>query len=377
MKTDLQISIRQNAHVGLQGPSALPFWKREITFRKLLTDKLKERFYHDMYVLISAGMDIRAAMDLFHSEVEKVPVKTYFEKLTEDVVKGLSLSEAMELRNEFSKYESVSIRIGEETGNILAIFKELSIHFNRRITLKRQMVKVFSYPGFLLFVTFGVLFFMLNNVVPMFADVFKRFGKELPSFTQSVINASVLVQKYGLIIFILLATTIFVLFLLRKKEKFRSFFSVILLKIPVFGIMVQKVYLSRFCQSMQLMIAARIPLIEALGLVEKMIGFYPIEKALRKIKIEITQGRSLNQGMSEFPIFEKRMVSLIKVSEEVNTLDVMFERLAKQYNDEVEYRTSILGSLIEPVMILLIGIIVGVILIAMYQPLFNINNILE
>lgn len=355
----------------------MAFLQRDISFGKILTDKLKERFYNDLHVLIAAGVDIKTALELFYAELEKKKQQTFFKELTDDVIRGESLSGAMTKRKGFSNYECVSIRIGEETGQITDILKEMTGYFAKRIKMKRQLVSVFSYPAFLLTVTFGVLYFMLNNVVPMFAEVFQRFGKELPAFTMTIIHASENVKAYGGLIFLSLFIIFILLYTQRKKTWFRKYSAALALRIPIFGKLLHKVYLSRFCQSMQLLVAAKIPLVEALSLVEKMIEFYPMEQALQTIRTGLSRGRALHEGMSEFPVFERRMVSLIKVSEEVNSLDTMFDRLAKQYNDEVEYRTSIMGSLIEPLMILIIGVIVGVILVAMYQPLFNISNILE
>jgi type IV pilus assembly protein PilC len=238
-------------------------------------------------------------------------------------------------------------------------------------------VSVFTYPFFLITVTFGVLYFMLNNVVPMFAEVFQRFGKELPPFTQKIISASNFVGTYGIWFLSTIVIIAAILFHQRKEHWFRKLSAHILLRMPLFGLLIRKVYLARFCQAMKLLVKAKIPLVEALEMVEKMIGFVPLEEALSSVRSNLLKGSNLHTEMASHAIFDRRMVSLIKVSEEVNKLDAMFEKLANQYNDEVEHRTSVMGSLIEPLMILMIGAIVGVILVAMYQPLFNISNILE
>nr|MBA3971958.1 type II secretion system F family protein [Bacteroidota bacterium] len=138
--------------------------------------------------------------------------------------------------------------------------------------------------------------------------------------------------------------------------------------------MVSKIYLARFCQSMNLLISAKTPLVTAIDLVKKMVGFYPIEVSLEIIQNDILQGVPLHVTLAKFEIYNKRMISLIKVAEEVNQLDTMFSKLAKQYSDEVEHQTSILGSLIEPIMIIFLGVLVAVILIAMYLPLFQMSS---
>ncbi len=139
----------------------------------------------------------------------------------------------------------------------------------------------------------------------------------------------------------------------------------------------QKIYLARMCQSMSLLLSSKSPLIQTLELVEEMIGFYPIEDAMKKTRKQILKGESLHVGLSNFPIFDKRLISLIKIAEEVNKLDSTFERLSKQYQDDVEYETKLIGTIIEPLIIVLIGLVVGVIMVAMYMPMFNLSNVIK
>jgi type IV pilus assembly protein PilC len=127
---------------------------------------------------------------------------------------------------------------------------------------------------------------------------------------------------------------------------------------------------------MTLLIGSKIPLLRALSLVRQMIGFYPIEISLTEIESYILKGDSLHSSLSHFAVYHKRMISLIKVGEEVNQLEEFFEKIGKQYTDDVEHQTAMIGSLIEPFMIIFLGIVVGIILIAMYLPLFNLSNII-
>jgi type IV pilus assembly protein PilC len=125
---------------------------------------------------------------------------------------------------------------------------------------------------------------------------------------------------------------------------------------------------------MHLLLASRTPLVNALELVQKMVGFYPIETSLTTIRQEIMHGSSLHACLSKFPVYNKRMISLIRVAEEVNQLDMMFDKLSKQYSDEIEHETSVLGSVIEPLMIVFLGMMVAVILVAMYLPMFKLSS---
>ena len=134
------------------------------------------------------------------------------------------------------------------------------------------------------------------------------------------------------------------------------------------------IYFERFSQSLALLISSKTPLLNAIQLVKNMIVFYPYVKALNVIEKDIMQGMQLNESMSKFPLFDKRVISLIKVAEEVNQLDTIFQKLSKQYSEELEHKLSILSSLLEPVLIIFVGLIVGIILIAMYLPMFQLST---
>lgn len=358
-------------------PALMNLLSRDISIGKKFGDKQKEKFYGEMATLLGSGVDIKTSLELLEGEHFKKEEKKILGKVRAEIIRGKSFSQALQESGYFSNYEVYSIKIGEESGRVLEISKELAFYFTRRIQLKRQMTGIFTYPVFLIVVSFGILYFMLNNVVPMFADVFKKFGKELPSFTQKIISLSNWTQQYFGLILLGIGGIVVFLYLNRKKTWFRKYWAVFLVKMPLFGRLIKKVYLARFCQSMNLLISAKTPLTEALALVEKMIGFYPIETAIATIRQDITKGMSLHESMRKFPFFEKRMVSLIKVAEEVNQLDQMFGKLSTQYNQEVEHQTAITGKLVEPILILVIGTLVGIILVAMYQPMFEMNNLME
>jgi type IV pilus assembly protein PilC len=274
----------------------------------------------------------------------------------------------------FTPYEFYSLQIGEESGQLTDILKELAIFFSKKIQQKRQLISALSYPLIVFVASFGAIFFMLKFVVPMFSDVFKRFKGELPYFTRLIIRASDLFSNYSIYFITLIIGAVVFFYYNRQKLWFRKWSAEVLLKTPILKDMIGKIYLARFCQSMNLLIAAKIPLITAIDLVQKMIGFYPIEVSLDTVKKDILKGDSLHSSLSKFGIYNKRMISLLKVAEEVNQMDTMFSKLSKQYSDEVEHQTSILGSLIEPVMIIFLGLLVAVILVAMYLPLFQMGS---
>ena len=165
--------------------------------------------------------------------------------------------------------------------------------------------------------------------------------------------------------------------LLKEKQSYRAITTKMMLRIPYFGSLIQKIYISRFCQSMKLLITSKTTLINSLSLTKKMIGFYPIEIAIETIKEDITRGASLNESLKKHSVFENKMVSMVEVAEQVNQLDIMFDRLTEQYNEEISHQTKMIGVILEPMIIIVIGVIVGVIMISMYAPMFDLSKIIK
>lgn len=352
-------------------------WQREIPLGKAFPDKAKESFYTEFNSLLESGIDIQRALSILIEEQSSKKVLAILEGLLEDLVGGSSLAEALEKTGHFSTYEFQSIRIGEETGRLQIVLKHLAEYFTNKVKLRRQLVSVFTYPAFVICITIGVLYFMLNSVVPMFKDVFKQFGQELPYLTQKVIALSQNFSTFMLYFFLVVAAIAIYGYTQRKEKNFRRVSSSIVMRIPVFGPLIKKVYLARMCQSLALLLGAKTPLVTALSLVEEMIGFYPIENALHVIKSEIVKGESFHQGLAKFSIFDRRLVSLTKIAEEINQLDTTFERISKQYQEDIEFRTKLIGTIIEPLIIIIIGLVVGVIMVSMYMPMFNLSNVIQ
>lgn len=340
-----------------------------------ITDLKKEHFYSELNILFGAGIDIKTALELIEAEQTKESDRKLFTKIREAVVNGSSLSNAMKDTGQFSPYEYYSLSIGEESGKLPEVLVELSSFFAKNIKQKRLVVGALTYPAIVFSVSIGAIFFMMNFIVPMFTDVFKRFkGGKLPYITQLIIDISNAMSAYSLYVFVGIAAFVSFLYSQRNQIWYRKLSSSLVLKSPIAGDIVQKVFLARFCHSMGLLIGAKTPMIDAIRLVKKMIGFYPIEHSLDIVEEKIFKGESLNASLSEFPIYNKRMISLVKVAEEVNQLDTIFNQLAEQYSNEVEHQTGLIGSLIEPFMIIFLGLMVAVILVSMYLPLFQLSS---
>jgi type IV pilus assembly protein PilC len=344
-------------------------------FGNQLKDKKKHTFYTDLHVLLSSGIDIKTSLDIVSADAVKKDERKLFETIKKEIIDGAGLSEAMQNSGRFSNYEVFSVKIGEESGQLSEVINNLCEFYSKKIEQKRKMVNAFSYPIIVLTTAIAAIAFMLNYIVPMFEDVFKRFNnKELPGITQAIINLSAFFSANFVTGLVLILAIVILIFSVRKKKWYRNYATRITLHIPVFGEVIRKVYLARFCMSMELLMSAKVPLINAIRLLKKMIGFYPIELSLDKIDCDLLNGKSLHESMTNFKVYDKRMVSLIKVAEEVNRLDEVFGKLKKQYNDDVDYKTNTIGSVLEPFIIIFIGIFVGIVLVAMYLPMFQLST---
>ncbi|MBA7584030.1 putative type II secretion system protein F [subsurface metagenome] len=251
---------------------------------------------------------------------------------------------------------------------------ELADYFALRMQQRRQLTGALSYPVMVMIVAIGAVLFMLNVVVPMFAGVFQRFGGELPAITRNVLALSDWFSNHLFTIFIFVLATIVAIVYMKRYEWFKKYSSLFVLRIPFIGRLISKLMHARFCHSLSLLTLTQVPLLEALEMVKKMIGFYPVQEAIAAIQKEIERGGQMHEGMKRQKVFDQRLVALTKVGEEVNQVGQLYSKLYKQYTDEVKHMTSIMGNMLEPIMIIVVGLLVMVILIAMYLPLFQLST---
>jgi type IV pilus assembly protein PilC len=324
--------------------------------------------------LLVAGVDIRTALELLETEAEKADEQELFTAIRQAVVNGNTLPDAVKATGKFSDYEFFSLRIGEESGRMTAVLFDLADYYTKKIRQRRRVKSALTYPAVVVSVAIGAVWFMLHFVVPMFAEMLKRFNTELPTITKGIIYLSERITLYGPIALFLLIGIVILTWTQRNQDWYRRMSAVFLLGIPYIGNIVRKVYLERFAHAMHLLLTAKTPLVNALELAQKMAVFYPLEKSLETVRTDVMRGIPLHESMAKFTIFTKRFISLIRVAEEVNQLEQMFDRLSKQYTEEIEHDTSVLGSVIEPVMIIFLGLAVALILVAMYLPMFQLSS---
>jgi type IV pilus assembly protein PilC len=351
--------------------------KKEIAFGNSFSNKKKEGFYTELAVLLDAGLTLKDALSLIGEEQKKEKDKALFTTIIQDLINGKNLSDAIQNQKEFSEYEYHSLRIGEQTGSLLKVAKELGVFFKRKNDQRRIILSALSYPIVVLFTAFLAILFMLQFVVPMFADIFRQNKVELPWITKKIMAASNIFQEYWGLFFVLILGIFILRQLVKKKVWYQRITTRILLKTPFVGEFIRKVKIAQFTQAITLLTGAKVPLLNGIQLTKKMIGYYPLEIALEKVEHDILQGKSLHQSMGSYKIFDKKMVSLIKVADETNQNETIFKRLTAQYNQEIEYKSKMISATIEPFIILILGAIVATILIAMYLPMFKLSTVIS
>ena len=343
-------------------------------FEKKFGNVQKESFYSELGLLLSSGIDIKTALEIIEEQLKVKKHRNMINEIKNDVIAGNAVWESVKKHAVFSNYEYQSIKIGEESGKLPEVLIELGKFYTSAIKLKRQIIGTLTYPVVVLVLSILIVQFMLSFVVPMFSDIFKQTGGQLPWITQVLISLS---NKASLFFYSLVLFCISCILIYKTQHQkiwFRKITSSFLLKLPIIGHLIKLIYLSRFCQSMKLLLSSKVLLIDALDLVKNMIGYYPIEHALYSVKKDVYSGKLLNESLQAHSIFPKKLVSLIKVSEEVNAPELIFEKLHQQYSDEIDHQQAIIGKAIEPLFLIILGGIIAFILMAMYSPLFQISS---
>lgn len=208
----------------------------------------------------------------------------------------------------------------------------------------------------------------------MFQDIFNQNNTELPTLTKFIVRLSEMTKLFGIYLILLLVILITMSSFLKDNFKYKKIRHYLLLKIPIIGAFISKVYLAQFTQAVSLLTNAKVPMLNSIQMVKKMIQFVPLQEALELVEQSILKGNSLSVSLLENPMFDNRIISLVKVAEETNQTEYVFKQLNDQYNQEVLNQSKIMTTILEPFIILFVGVIVAVLLIAMYLPMFQLSS---
>lgn len=345
------------------------------TQKKRVGVKIRQRFYSDLHLLLNSGLDLRYALQLIWKDESKEKTKEKLKLVSQAVVEGQGLSMALKNTLDIDDFEYFSLKIGEETGRISQVLKQLADFFDSRIQQRRQIISALSYPVIVMITAVAAVVFMLQVVVPLFQDVFQRFGKDLPELTLIIISASGLLGKIAPYLVSVVLILIIAFPLIRKSMLYSIIYAKVIQRIPIFGKVVTKMYLLQFVSSLELMLSSNTNLVKAINLCEQMTNYYPLKEALKMVERDITNGISLSQSFSKSTIFDSRFLTLIKVGEEVNKLPDTLSKLRIQYEKDIDLFSKTVGSILEPAIILFLGFFVGTIIIAMYLPMFELSTL--
>ena len=341
-----------------------------------LQPKVKEKdiilFARQFSTMIDAGLPIIQCLEILHTQQNNKTFKRMIKEIKEQVESGATLAEALK---RFPKYFDdlfVNMIAAGEAGGILdAILRRLAGYMEKARKLKAQVKGAMTYPVVTLVIAIVVLGIILVFVIPVFQEMFSDLGGELPVPTQIVVRISEMVKSKILYIIIGLGLLGFALKKFYATEKGQDTVDDLLLKIPVFGELLRKVAVAKFTRTMGTMLASGVAILEALDIVAKTSGNRTIERAIYDVRSGIAEGRTMADPLAESGVFPAMVCQMISVGESTGALDAMLEKIADFYDEEVDQAVDNLTSLIEPFMLVFLGVTIGGLVVAMYLPIFK------
>jgi type IV pilus assembly protein PilC len=269
------------------------------------------------------------------------------------------------------------VRAGEVGGFLDNVLLSVALNFESEVKLRGKVKSAMTYPVVVFVIAIVAVIGMLIFIVPVFTGMFTSLGGELPPLTKALVTASTL-MKYGIVPLIVVGVVGGVLWRRNKHRKgFREKVEPVYLKLPIFGQLIRKIAISRFARNFGAMVKAGVPILQALDIVGEASGNIVIERATRDVRESVRTGNSLAGPLTEHPIFPPMVVQMIAVGEDTGALDQMLDKIADFYDQEVESTTEALTSLIEPLMIAVLGAIVGTMIVALYLPIFGVFELIS
>ena len=346
---------------------------------KKVKPKTLQIFSRQFATMIEAGLNIVAALVILEQQTDDLYFATVVKELRADVEGGLLLSQAMRRHPKiFDRLFVSMVEAGEAAGILDEVLDRVAYQIEKSTQIKRRVKGAMLYPTMVLVFATLVLTGLLMFLVPVFVKIFGQLGGQLPTLTQYVVDVSdVLRQKYY-IIFPILGALIFGLRKYKKTDAGRKKWDQIKLKIPMkIGSVVLKVTMARFSRTLSTLIAAGVDIIQALEITGQSSGNWVIEQALGDVRAKVGEGVPIAQPLVDNPIFPPMVSQMVKIGEETGELEKMLGKVADFYEDEVDAAIQSLTSIVEPLMMILVGLMVGVIVIAMYLPMFKMLSLVK
>ena len=348
----------------------LPFLKAKINEKNVVV------FCRVFSTMINAGLPLIQCLDLLAQQEQNKNFAKIIRSIKEDIEGGTSLTNALKKYPQIFDDLFVNLIAAGEAGGMLdVILERLSNYMEKALKLKRRVKGAMTYPIAVLVIAVAVVALLLLKVIPVFKQMFEGMGGQLPGPTAFLINASEFTQHYFLYIIAIFVAIYIAIARYYKTEKGRLVIDSLILKAPVFGLLMKKVAVSKFSRTLSTMMTSGVPILEGLTIVSKTSGNKVIENALMKTRQSISEGRSIAEPLAETDIFPPMVIQMISVGEATGALDSMLSKIANFYDEEIDVAVDSMTALLEPVMMVFLGGVVGGMIIAMYLPIFKLASV--
>ncbi|VAX29461.1 Type IV fimbrial assembly protein PilC [hydrothermal vent metagenome] len=343
---------------------------------KKVTDKDIVIFTRQFATMIDAGLPLVQCLEILGSQSEHPTLAKAINTVRGDVESGSTYADALRKHpNVFDELYVNMVAAGETGGILDTILNRLSAYMEKAMKLKKQIKSAMVYPITILVVAVAVIIVLMVFVIPIFAKMFTDFGGQLPGLTQMVIDISEFIQHN--ILYMLAAGWGFAFAIKKYYKTPKGHFNLdrLALKMPVVGDLIQKASIAKFTRTLGTLISSGVPILEGLEIVAKTSGNKVVEKAIMRARTSISEGKTIADPLSKEPVFPPMVVQMIAVGETTGAIDNMLGKIADFYDDEVDSAVATLTSMLEPLMMVFLGLTIGTIVIAMYLPIFEMASI--
>src|SRR6266540_7378117 len=341
-------------------------------------DKEMAIFTRQFSTMIDAGLPLVQCLTILAEQSESKNLRAVTSMVARDVESGSSLAEAFRKHpRTFDDLFTNMIEVGESGGILDIVLQRLSTYIEKAAALKRKIKAAMIYPLTIVGVAFIVVVFMLTFVIPTFAKMFKDLGAELPLPTQIVVWLSDFMRSYILLVIAGIVGCVFALRAYYRTEKGRSTIDALLLKLPIIGTLIRKVAVARFTRTLGTLVSSGVPLLEGLRITARTSGNRVVEKAVMQCRAAVTAGKTLAEPLKASGVFPPMVIQMISVGEQTGALDAMLSKIADFYDDEVDTAVGALTALLEPIMIVILGVLIGGLVVAMYLPIFKLVTLVK
>jgi len=334
-------------------------------------------FSRQLATMLAAGIPLVQAFEIVGSGHENAAMQKLILSIKGDVEGGSSLAEALAKNPLYFDDLFVNlVESGEQAGALESLLDKIATYKEKTEAIKKKIKKALTYPAAVLVVAFVVTTILLIFVIPSFEDLFQGFGADLPGFTRMVIDLSAFVRTQGwIIVFIISAIVYAFLYFKKRSRPFRHFLDRMMLKAPIIGPILEKASIARYSRTLSTMFSAGVPLVEALESVAGATGNIVYETGVMQMRDEVATGQRLQQAMENSDLFPNMVIQMIAVGEESGSLDEMSSKVADFYEADVDDAVDNLSSLLEPMIMAILGVLVGGLVVAMYLPIFKLGAV--